>query len=162
MTVHSRTILIADGHKLTGSLVEAALRRGGFLDIRKVDSGRQALALIQENDIRLLILDLDLPEMDGVQLLTHVQRRKQRKPACLVLTSFSLRFADRLREVAAAEVMAKPFDPLELCQRAEQLLSSERALVLDEAAFGGSENTDLSIEVKASLFRKSGLPGASG
>lgn len=111
-------ILAVDDEPQNRRLIKLLLEHEGFTVILAED-GRQALNLLEQEQVDLLILDLRMPEIDGFQVLERLdQAGKLPRLPVVVLT------ADQEREVriqalssGAADFVAKPFDRLELVRR---------------------------------------------
>jgi DNA-binding response OmpR family regulator len=128
MAALSKPVLVADGHTLTASLIEAALRSRGLVNVEVQHTGRSALRSARRRRPELLILDLDLPELDGFQLLGRLARLEPGVPATLVLTSFPREVLQGLEDIGPHEFMAKPFIPRDLCEVALRLLRDRGVL----------------------------------
>jgi DNA-binding response OmpR family regulator len=115
----SRILLIDDDEKLTAMLVEY-LQKHGFA-ARAVASPRDGLRLLSEQAPDLLILDVMLPDMDGLEVCREVRRMSQ--VPILMLTARGDE-ADRIvgLELGADDYLAKPFNPRELVARMRSIL----------------------------------------
>jgi DNA-binding response OmpR family regulator len=105
------------------------IRRGLEAEYYAVDvapDGEQARALIFEYEYDLLILDLNLPKLDGISLLRLLRPRKPELPV-LVLTARS-RIEDRVQvlDTGADDCLNKPFSFIELSARIRALLRRGR------------------------------------
>jgi heavy metal response regulator len=101
------------------------IRKGLEAEHHAVDTandGEQGRAMALEFDYDLVVLDLNLPGMDGVSILKSVRQRKANMPV-LVLTARS-RVEDRVQclDTGADDYLVKPFSFLELSARARALL----------------------------------------
>jgi len=116
-------LLIVDDDPMVCALVSEALGSYG-LPCRVVGSGAQALELVASLRPSLLILDINLPDMDGFQVLMRLQREPLGRNLPVVLLSARQQEADVLRGFAlgAADYVTKPFGPLELVARVQRLL----------------------------------------
>lgn len=107
-TVRAKILVVDDEEDLRWLLTER-LRREGF-EVAAAGSGREALALVQQEAPDLIILDLVMPEMDGIQTLR--QMREQGVTAkVVVLTAYGT--AQQIREAMALgvrEFIGKPFE----------------------------------------------------
>ena len=87
----------------------------------KAGDGRQALSILQANDVHLLLLDIMMPELDGYTVLREV-RKNIRIPVILI----SARGADHEKilglDLGADDYIAKPFNPLEVTARVKAQL----------------------------------------
>jgi two-component system, OmpR family, copper resistance phosphate regulon response regulator CusR len=129
-------ILIAEDDPALASFVKKGLEAEHYaVDIS--GDGEQARALAGEFDFDLVVLDLNLPRLDGVSLLRQVRTRKPSMPI-LVLTGRT-RVEDRVQslDLGADDYLAKPFSFSELSARIRSLmrrshLPAESVLVIDD------------------------------
>ena len=119
----TRPILVVDDDPLIVRLVRTYLERAGF-EVTEASTGRDALAAIALEQPALIVLDVMLPETDGLTVLTAL-RRNSRVP--VIMLSARGRVEDRIEglETGADDYLAKPFSPAELVVRVRRLL--ERA-----------------------------------
>jgi two-component system, OmpR family, copper resistance phosphate regulon response regulator CusR len=129
-------ILIAEDDPALASFVKKGLEAEHYaVDIS--GDGEQARVLAGEFDFDLVVLDLNLPRLDGVSLLRQVRTRKPSMPI-LVLTGRT-RVEDRVQclDLGADDYLAKPFSFSELSARIRALmrrshLPAESVLVIDD------------------------------
>ena len=115
-------ILIAEDDPLIGSFLEKGLRAHGFSTFLASDGERaQRLSLTDEFD--LLILDMGLPEREGLHVLQELRARGKKLPV-LVLTGRRERDAVMCLEAGADDYMTKPFHFEELLARVRTRLRS--------------------------------------
>jgi two-component system, cell cycle sensor histidine kinase and response regulator CckA len=102
-------VLLVDDHSAVRGLIRLALENRGYTVLSATD-GQQALELAQqfEGPIHLLLSDIDMPHLDGIQLAKHIQ--EQRPETKLLYMSGSADFKD-------LPVLRKPF-ALEALERA--------------------------------------------
>lgn len=121
--VAASSILIVDDELASGELVAALLQSQGYL-VRLVDDGRRALEIIAEGGVDLLVCDLMMPKLDGVEVCAHV-RNELHDPQLPIVITTSLNDREsriRAKEAGADDVIVKPLDGLELLVRIESLL----------------------------------------
>jgi two-component system copper resistance phosphate regulon response regulator CusR len=129
-------ILIAEDDPALASFVKKGLEAEHYaVDIS--GDGEQARALAGEFDFDLVVLDLNLPRLDGVSLLRQVRTRKPSMPI-LILTGRT-RVEDRVQclDLGADDYLAKPFSFTELSARIRALmrrshLPAEAVLSVDD------------------------------
>ena len=116
-----RTILVCDDEPSLRELVRAVLGSGyRFIE---VDDGHQALALTRELRPDLLVLDLMLPGLAGLDVLAAIRVDEElRSLPVVVVTAWSHAEASAL-DAGADRVVAKPFEPDELSAAVEELLA---------------------------------------
>ena len=110
-----RILLVEDDVSLAAGLQDA-LGREGFV-VNHVASGTMALAAVRAEAPDFIVLDLGLPDMDGLKVLAQVRARKDYVPV-LVLTARD-GVADKIAglDSGADDFLAKPFDMKELAAR---------------------------------------------
>ncbi|MBI1743609.1 response regulator transcription factor [Candidatus Acetothermia bacterium] len=116
----SKRILVVEDDREIAILVRDYLVRAGF-HIDVAYTGIQALDLYQRNKPSLIVLDLMLPEIDGLDIARRV--RKDSDIPIIVLTARSSE-ADRVSglELGADDYISKPFSPRELVARVRAVL----------------------------------------
>ena len=93
------------------------LRMQGY-EVTTAHSGRQALELLSEleaQDVAGIILDLDMPGLNGLQVLREVQRRYSSIPVIVTTQEADPKKIDRARQEGARDAVIKPID-LEVLQ----------------------------------------------
>ena len=108
-------ILICDDDKEIVKAIEIYLSKEGY-HILKAYNGKEALKIIEEQEIHLLILDIMIPEMDGMAVASQV--RKDKKIPIIMLSAKSEDY-DKIAGLneGADDYVTKPFNPLELIAR---------------------------------------------
>jgi len=131
-----RTILIVDDEKEIVDLIEIYMKSEGFF-IEKAYNGVQALELIDKKEIDLLILDVMMPGMSGLEVCQRV-RYKRKLP--IILLSAKSEDIDKIMGLGmgADDYITKPFHPLELIARVKSQLTRFAQLTGDL----GKENYD--------------------
>ncbi len=110
-------ILIVEDDTDINRLIAAILSRQGYETVSAF-SGTEALLRLEQEEFRMVILDLMLPGMDGELLLAHVREKMQKEIPVLVLSArASLADKVQLLTSGADDYMTKPFEPEELAAR---------------------------------------------
>jgi two-component system alkaline phosphatase synthesis response regulator PhoP len=126
-----RHVLVADDEPHIGRIIQMKLEQGPFRVTLAYD-GRQALeALEREGDVDLVLLDLMMPEMSGLDVLAEMRATERyRTLPCIILTAAGQDQQYRqAMALGATDFMTKPFSPKKLYARAAEL-----AGVADESA----------------------------
>lgn len=124
--------LVVDDEPSLVRVVEGFLARDGF-DVRTAADGETALALAREAEPDVVVLDLGLPGMDGIEVCRQLRTFSR----CYVLMLTAR--ADEIDKVmgltlGADDYMTKPFSPRELVARVRAILRRERSASGDAAA----------------------------
>lgn len=116
-------ILCVDDERLNIHLYCAILEKAGYT-VFPAQSGEQALALLQETDIDLIILDLMMPGMDGIAVLEQIRKTPQLAAIPVVIATAMTDRAMKLKalEHGANDFLAKPLDRPELQLRVRNLI----------------------------------------
>ncbi|HET8605974.1 MAG TPA: response regulator, partial [Gaiellaceae bacterium] len=114
------TALVVEDEDSIAELVRSYLERDGFAVVRAT-SGGDALAELERRPVRVVVLDVGLPDMDGFDVC-RLARARTRVPI-LMLTARDEE-PDRIAglEVGADDYVTKPFSPRELVARVRALL----------------------------------------
>jgi CheY-like chemotaxis protein len=107
-------ILHVDDHKDIRGIVQLALGKIGGFSVRSCTSGDEALAAAAAFDPELLLLDVNMPNMDGVELLTRLREAGIHAPAVFFTAKVYPKDFERYEAVGAIGTVSKPFDPLKL------------------------------------------------
>ncbi len=108
-------LLVEDDHPLAAGL-QKALQGQGFV-VNHVETGRAALHVIETETPDLLILDLGLPDTDGLAVLKKLRARHPSLPVLLLTARDTLDDKVRGLDSGADDYLAKPFDMSELLAR---------------------------------------------
>lgn len=102
----------------------------GFDDVLHAQNGAQALALIRAHHPQIMLLDIQMPQMNGLQLLEALRREGIPRPETIVLTAYNeFDYAKRCIEFGVSRYVLKPIDPQEitaLLTEAFQTVSARR------------------------------------
>lgn len=117
-------ILVADDDEIISEIVTNALADAGH-GVGRVKDGDEALAAIRRRLPKLVILDQNMPEMNGRSVLRAMRAdRDLAMIPVMMLTSIKGREDERISYFEGADhYMTKPFDPLELVFWAEELIA---------------------------------------
>ena len=116
------TLLIADDSKTSQMLLSGVLRRLPGFEVLAVDDGQAALAVIQERPVALLVTDIHMPGLDGVDLVREARRHSPRLPIVMVTARGDERAAVGL-QLGADALITKPVSRQELAGVVERLLA---------------------------------------
>ena len=115
-----QTILICDDDRDIVSALSIYLRAEGYGAVPAYN-GREALRLLRERDVQLVLLDVMMPEMDGISVLAKI---RQESNVPVVLLTAKSEDTDKVLglNVGADDYVTKPFNPVELIARVRSQL----------------------------------------
>ena len=121
MTVARPGIVLADDDGIVRALVGSTLQNYG-MSCRTVSNGFEALALIRSEPPHVAVLDVNMPGMDGYEVLAAI--RAENIPSRVILLTSLQQEQDVLRafNLGADDYVSKPFNPFELVARLRRLL----------------------------------------
>lgn len=120
------TILLVDDEKEITDLLEIYLKNEGYR-LLKASDGNEALKLLNTNDVDLIILDVMMPNMDGIQACIKIREEKHMP---IIMLSAKGREIDKITglSIGADDYVTKPFSPLEIIARVKSQLRRYRQL----------------------------------
>ena len=119
-------VLIVDDSSAVRAYVRAALEAAAELDaeVDEAINGFEALRMLPRESFDLLILDINMPNIHGLELISMLRRseRYSGTPVLVISTEASERDKQRALELGANAFLAKPFDAETLLLEVQQLL----------------------------------------
>ena len=120
------TILVVDDSHTMRRMVRAAL--GGLADVAFVEagSGLQAIEVLAVEPVQMMMLDLNMPDMHGLDVLKFLRSHKQYRelPVMVLTTRGDETSRDAAFKAGASAYMTKPFAPTALAASVSELLAA--------------------------------------
>ncbi|MDP8566447.1 sigma-54-dependent transcriptional regulator [Methylophilus aquaticus] len=138
-----QSILAVDDEPHMRRLLEISLRQAGYRAI-SAGNGREALEVIQQQQIDLIVSDLHMPGMNGLQLLESIRKQYEHLPFIMVTAQGEIKTAVEAMKLGASDYILRPFE-LETLE-----IAIEKALTVNR------------IQLENSFFKESSQPLASG
>lgn len=125
--MEKQNILIVDDEEDIRDLLEIYLLNEGFKVVKAVD-GVQALEILEKETIDLIILDIMMPKMDGIQACMKIRRDKN---VPIIMLSAKSEDIDKILglNTGADDYVTKPFNPLEIVARVKSQLRRSNMLI---------------------------------
>ena len=118
--VYGMRVLVVEDDGDIATLIQAAFHRDGTADVEIVGTGSAALRVIDVDPPDVMILDLNLPDIDGFTLCRMLRARRQTPTFPIIVVTAKTSEGDRVRafELGADDYLTKPFGLRELTARA--------------------------------------------
>jgi len=133
MSTPQHTILAVDDEPHMRRLLEISLRQAGYRAL-SAGNGREALELIQQQQIDLVVSDLHMPGMNGLQLLEALRKQYERLPFIMVTAQGEIKTAVEAMKLGASDYILRPFE-LETLEIAIQKALAVNRIQLENAFF---------------------------
>lgn len=153
----SRRVLVVEDESLIRMDIVETLREHGFEVVAEAGDGEEAIAKAEELKPDLVVMDIKMPNMDGI---TAAKRMAELKIPVVLLTAFSQKeLVEQAAEAGAMAYVVKPFTPTDLIPAVEIALSRHAQVIALE-----SEVSDLidRLETRKLVDRAKGLLIAKG
>jgi len=110
-------ILIVDDDESVNNFLVKFLQRKGYAAVQSVGTGKEALEVIKKEDIKLVLLDIKLPDMNGIEILRKIKEVKKDIDVIMITGFPEEDTAKEALKLGAYDYIMKPFDLayLELC-----------------------------------------------
>ncbi len=122
-------ILLAEDEQAMREYLARALERSGY-DVVSVDRGTEAAPLLEREHFDLLLTDIVMPEMDGIELARHCSKVSPRTEV-MFITGFSGVALRAGQSMPQGKVLSKPFHLKDLVLEVERLFTKESATGLN-------------------------------
>ena len=143
-------ILIVDDEEIVVRSCRRILAAGGHA-VDSADNGLDALRMVDENPFDIVVLDIMMPKMDGLQVLQQLKERHPDVDVIMITGLSQIQTAVKAMKLGAFDYLPKPFDPDELEQVVARALERRRLM---------QQNRSLKSEV-SSKYRFENIIGSS-
>ncbi len=131
--LHRASVLVVDDSRTMRLSLVQALNELGFDNIKEAKNGRQALELVLKEPFDLMLLDMEMPEMNGMEVLLAMKNNPQLSvlPVIVISGADQIENAVSCIEAGAEDYLPKPFNPTLLRARATSSIEKKRLRDLD-------------------------------
>ena len=154
----SRVLIVEDEHDIAG-LMKHALERGGDLEVEIVNTGAAALKSVMEQPPSLILLDLNLPFIDGLEVCRLLRGRAASAAIPIIMVTARTGELDRVAglELGGDDYVTKPFSLRELVARVRAVLRRPPQMAVSDRTLG-YQSGRLAIDFDAVSVRVAGAP----
>lgn len=145
-------ILIIDDEPANVMLLEQTLRQGRYTSIKTITDPREALESYKKFNPDLVLLDLNMPHMDGFQVMEQIKETDPKTKASIMILTAQIDHRTRLRalDTGARDFLTKPFDILEVSLRIKIML--EISLFYSQAQRNSTSLDEKYLRSQTELF----------
>jgi CheY-like chemotaxis protein len=122
-----KSVLIADDEPITRTLVRLLLERDGY-SVLEAQNGEEAVDLAVRDTPNLIVMDLNMPTMDGYEAISQIRRVEglESTPIVVVTMEDGAKVADQVLALGADDYIMKPFEPAVLTARVKAAFRRQR------------------------------------
>lgn len=109
-------VLVVDDSRAMRAYVKGALRESLDCDVVEAASGFEALRLLPRDSYDVVVTDINMPDINGLELIRFVRKSERHRnvPIVIISTQASERDHQRAMELGADQYLVKPFQPEEI------------------------------------------------
>ena len=128
-------ILIVEDDTMLAETMSRALRQSAHM-VQKAGNGLEADRMLTDNEYDLVLLDVNLPQLDGIEVLKRLRGRRSRVPVMLLTVRDSVNDRVTGLDLGADDYLSKPFELSELEARVRALIRRANAAASAELVHG--------------------------
>lgn len=153
MKTEQKRIMVVEDNRLAATFLGDILEQAGYF-VLKAESGLEALRLVQQGKIDLVLLDIVMPDMDGYEVVRQLRNDTRTNNTPIILLSSHQGTAEKVKgfELGADDYVTKPFVPAELLARVMAHLRRSRLTLSSSPLTGLPGNASIEDE----LIQKAG------
>jgi DNA-binding NtrC family response regulator len=149
---HAPTVLVIDDEEIIRETFEALLAGQGYV-VRSADTAKRGLELLAEGRFDAVLLDIGLPDRDGLDVLEEIRRFDEDLPVIMVTAKGTIENAVTATRRGAFQFIAKPFQNDEVLVTLHNAFERRRLI---------RENTELRSRLQSGASHFDAIVGASG
>ena len=119
-------IMIIDDENIVGKRLKPALEKGGDM-VEAFEEGEKALARFDEAPFDIVVTDIRMDKIDGIQILEHIMTKSARTKVIIITGYATVEIAREALSKGAFDFIAKPFKPGDLRAIIERAAAELRA-----------------------------------
>jgi two-component system cell cycle response regulator CtrA len=143
-------VLLIEDDRMTARSIELMLQAGGFL-VEAVTAGEDGVDLAEVYDFDIILLDLNLPDVSGLEVLRTLRRGKNNTPVLILTGALEIESKVKALKLGADDYLTKPFHKDELVARIQAIVRRAKGHAQSTITVG-----DLTIDLDAKLAHVNG------
>jgi two-component system chemotaxis response regulator CheY len=121
------SVVIADDDDVTRQMLRALLRSAGLIVIGEASDGAQALALYQKQKPQVLCLDIEMPVMNGLEILKTIRQEDTQTIVLMITAAATGENVHAAIAAKASGIIVKPFNTAKIVNAMERAIASHKA-----------------------------------
>ncbi|MEL0106630.1 MAG: adenylate/guanylate cyclase domain-containing protein [Rhodospirillaceae bacterium] len=128
MSLTDSKVLVVDDDQFNRNLITRQLNQEGYEQVALAEDGRQAVDQLKNNEIDVVLLDIEMPEMNGYEVLDHIKADMQLRhiPVIMISAIEEIDSIVKCIEAGAEDYLPKPFKPTLLRARLNACLEKKK------------------------------------
>lgn len=122
-------ILVVDDLEVSRAVLRSCL--GNRYEIVEAENGKEALRYLEDlhEKIAIVLLDLEMPEMNGYEVIQHMKKNISYAQVPVIVITINETSESQVEELGVEDVITKPFDPLVVKTRVNQVIQNKSTLI---------------------------------
>ena len=119
-----KTILVVDDDEMNLKMARFILEQNNSYSVITASSGMECLTILQTKSVDLILLDIEMPVMNGIKTLEYIREHKEFEsiPVMFLTADANEETVLEAGRLGVADYLKKPYMPQELLERVEKLL----------------------------------------
>ena len=132
-----RVLVVDDNKDLTSIISHLFAQYADIIPVGTAGSGQEALGMIRKGKIDVVLLDIIMPGMDGMQVLAEIAKMEDKRPAVIILSALgSSEMIKRALELGADYFLVKPVEASVMIEKIRLAHKAHRGLKLAKVDIG--------------------------
>lgn len=124
MNEYDSKLLICEDNSALSSLIRFKLSRAGYKNCDVAEDGKKAKSLLQQNEYDLIVMDIHMPFVSGLELTTFLRVDQKRSTPIIIVSAEGIESTVlQSFHLGVSDFITKPFSPSELLVRVKKLLN---------------------------------------
>lgn len=118
----SNTILVIDDDGMNLKMADFILNKKAGYEVKQAASGMEGIEILKKEEIALVLLDIEMPEMDGISTLKAIRELNEKNDVPVMFLSASTSEPQEAQDLNVLGLIKKPFLPQDLIDQVEKVI----------------------------------------